>query len=331
MGNTVTSPPTLPDPDAVLPGVIVRAATWDRSANLANRAAASQVGGLVISQSWPAGTVQHTGDTEQQVTPAGWAVPLISPLHGTLDCYVEASSAGGGTVRLHAVEEDDDALFDVPDGGATVIGPVELVLKDDGSGGDVVTMHLVADGVADTVTVLAVWAVAQNPAVLTRAADATPFGRLYTAADRPLSAARGRQLASSLQAAIDRVRPMVSWAAIDDVDGAGVPRMPDHGIEAVALYHGDRPAGAYTGRIHAHADELDGAELVIDGEAVATVEADDLAAWITLADAHSRLDGAFVAGDGTLSFRPISLVDADDLDPPAPSDVIVAGFAFWGP
>lgn len=332
MANTVTTPPVYPNVDTYLPGLPTVATTWDRMAGLVNRAGRDQVGGCCIAQWWADGVFEKTGDVETRITPAGWAVPILGPQHSRIVAYVEASSDTGGTIRLHSVEADDNAIFDIPAGGAvTEVGPLSLNIADDGSGGDVVEAFVEADGAAGVVVVQAVWALHTIVGALGPTCDTTPFGRDdATLPYRPLTAARGRQMISSLAAAQDRPRPMVAWAAIDDVDGDGVPVVPEHGVAGLAMYHGARESPAYTAAIHTDATGLDGQALIADGAVQLIVAADDPAKWNHITDDHQRLEGARVHQDGRLSFRPVELRTAGGRAVPE-EDVIVSGFSMWGP
>jgi len=332
MGNTVTSPPVYPNVDTYLPGLPTVATTWDRMAGLVNRAGRDQVGGCCIAHWWSDGVFEKTGDVETKVTPSGWAVPVVGPQHGRILAYVEAASDTGGTLRLHSVEADVSAVFDIPAGGAlTELGPLTLGIADDGSGGDVVEALVAADTPGGVVVIQAVWAIPAIVGAIGPTGDITPFGRDdATLPYRPLTAARGRQMISSLTAAQARPRPMVAWSALDDVDGAGVPVVPDHGIAGLAMYHGAREAPGYTAAMHTDATAINGEALVVDGAVQLIVAADDPPKWNHLTDDHERLDGARVHQSGLLSFRPVELRTADG-QAVAEEDVIVTGFSFWGP
>lgn len=332
MGNTVTSPPIYPNIDTFLPGLPTVAVTWDRMAGLFNRAGRDQVGGCCIAQAWADGVCELTGDVETKITPSGWAVPVVGPQHQRIVAYVEASSDTGGTIRLHSVEADDNAIFDIPAGGAvTEVGPLPLAVANDGSGGDVVEAYVAADVAGGVVAVEAVWAISNSSAALGPGNDITPFGRAdATQPYRPLSAARGQQMAANITAARARRRPMASWAGVDAVDGDGVPVLPDVGVVALAMYHGKRDTADYTAAVHTDATGLDGDSLIVDGAVQLVVAAGSAPKWDDFPDTHQRLDGAQVHQGGLLSFRPVALRAADGrgIDE---EDIIVSAFAMWGP
>ncbi len=260
MANNVESPPTLPDPNAFLPGIVLRGDVFELIPECLNNALSFHGAGFAFQQIWEDGICQSSDMSIPQdggsndIPIATWRIPIISDRHDSISIQVRGyhtALAIGGDVEFRSENAGDSVTAALGNGAAaadswTDVGSLDIADTGGGDGYEVITMYLVADmmaGFSEIVQVMAEYGPLADPlpaeTITTNDVAGIPFGLdTVTGPDRPLPAVRGHQMINTLTALYARPRVLLNWSGLDSsytgVDAAH-ENPPAHGIRSAVV------------------------------------------------------------------------------------------------
>ncbi|RTL16453.1 MAG: hypothetical protein EKK55_24355 [Rhodocyclaceae bacterium] len=240
MANGYDIDPTLPDPDATLPGDPITATEIARLCGALNCANAWVGAQPAFQQSWQHGRCSHTGpapedEGETPIPIATWRVHVPTTLHRTLVFWLRAEKVGAGdasvTLRSRLGDVETTVALDV-DAADEWSGPHTLDLDVDpeeiespnGLWWDDVELYIntASPTVATVYQIAAEIAALDSPLPAELVEDAAglaapplPTGTT-AAAGRPLHAARGAQITAAMGATWPRWSHRMAWSTLAD-------------------------------------------------------------------------------------------------------------------
>jgi len=233
MGNTFTSPPTVPDTGDIIAGRVIKTESMARMGDLSNYIHAHGSTSNCISQSFDV----HTCVTKSTsfVDQCRWRIPIPSNNHTTIQFHVAArvTSTGTGTLKFtltdaNSVAQGNSSISITSTASihahatvshtftsSTTAAYVDVVMsaKVDASGYDV-----------DVQTVAARFTALTSPLSAGNTAQGsdkiTPFGASRLGANNALSSRAGVQWRTNIQTMRSRKRPLLIWSGIENPSSA---------------------------------------------------------------------------------------------------------------
>ena len=235
MGNTFTTPPTVPDTGDLIAGKIIKTQTFERIGNLSNYVHAFGGTSTCLSQAFD----RHTCVTNSKtfVDLCRWRIPIPSNEHTTIDFHVNAqvTTTGTGTIKFtltdaNLVPQGDSSITitSTSMGLATVShsfsssttaeyldvvmsGKVELDTYD-------LDIQVVAARYLPLTSPLKAGATAQGTQKI------VPFGLGRLAANYALTSRAGEQWRTNILTIRSRKRPLISWSGVENPSSAFTER-----------------------------------------------------------------------------------------------------------
>jgi len=232
MANSFTAPTSgsglIPSPDAVVSGQIIQADTISRLGNMLNYAHAQLGCSPVVSQGWPDGVFSVIG------TPAApnarWRIPIPSNAHSTLLIHVKAdNSSNAGSITLEELTNNNTSTINLTSTSRWYEGTLSVGAQ----AGTYLEITATADATAGTTTISYLslqWQPLSSPLAAGvvdskhSSSDITPMGANRSAADYPLSSARGVALLNSLKELAKRPRVFFAWSGLQNAAPITAPK-----------------------------------------------------------------------------------------------------------
>lgn len=269
MANTFDpSTDGFPDPADMVAGTIIKAAPHRALTGGINYAHANVYAQTVAAQGWVEDDIVCRAGAKATVTQP-WAVPVLTPRH-RLRCevYAKGIAAAGGTVYF-ANQAGTEVAIPIAAGGSYAYASATLQLAS--SGYDRVVMKIAS--ATGTVTIQDVnleFEPLTSPLATSAIGSFVPFGETASAADFPLSAQRGYQMITGLDAIASRYRVLFSLAGLV-TSNLGSPSlgsaylMPDADLyQHVTTHIGALDAAAAAYRVAALVNPHSTADTVLD-------------------------------------------------------------------
>ena len=228
MGNTYTTPPTVPDTGDLIAGKIIKTESIERMGNLSNYLHAYGGTSTCISQAFDQNTCVTASTSFVDL--CRWRIPIPSNDHTTIDFHVNAqvTTTGTGTIKFtltdgNSVAQGDSsisitstsmALATVSHSfsSATTSDYVDIVMSGKVATGSTydLDIQIVAARFLPLSSPLSSGATAQGTDKI------TPFGLGRLAANYPLTSRAGVQWRTNIQTMRSRKRPLLSWSGIEN-------------------------------------------------------------------------------------------------------------------
>ena len=231
MGNTYTTPPTIPDTGDLIAGKIIKTETMGRMGDLSNYLHAYGGTSTCISQAFD----RHTCVTNSTsfVDLCRWRIPIPSNDHTTIDFHVNAqvTTTGTGTIKFtltdgNSVSQGDSSISITSTSmglatvshsfsSATTAEYVDVVMS-----GKVAAItydldiQIVAARFLPLSSPLSAGATAQGTDKI------TPLGLDRLLNNYPLSSRAGVQWRTNIQTMRSRKRPLLSWSGVENPSSA---------------------------------------------------------------------------------------------------------------
>lgn len=223
MGNTFTTPPTVPDTGDIISGRVIKTETLERMGNLSNYNHAHGGTDAVISQAFDRNTC--VTQSASYVDLCRWRVPIPSEDHGTIDFFIAAqvSSTGTGTVRFTLTDGDSTAqgssTISVTSTGSYTVHSVSHSFTSSSSADyvDIVMEGKVATSGTydlDIQMVCARFTALTSP--LASTSEIEPFGLNRLGANQALTARAGVQFRTNINELRNRKRSLLAWSSIEN-------------------------------------------------------------------------------------------------------------------
>lgn len=232
MANTFSAPASgsglIPSPDAVVSGQIIQSNTISNLSNMVNYTHAQLGCSPVVSQGWPDGVFAVTG------TPAAanarWRIPVPSNAHSTLLIHVKAdNSSNAGTLTIEELTNNNTSTINL----TSTSRWYEATLSVGAQAGTYLEITATADATGGTTTISYLslqWQPLTSPLAAGvvsskhSGSDITPMGANRSAADNPLSSARGVALTNTLRELAKRPRVFFAWSGLQNVAPVTAPK-----------------------------------------------------------------------------------------------------------
>ena len=223
MGNTFTSPPTIPDTGDIISGRVIKTASLERMGNLSNYNHAHGATDSVISQAFDRNTC--VTQSASFVDLCRWRVPIPSSDHGTIDFFIAAklSTTGTGTVKFTLTDGDSTAqgssTITVTATGSYTVHSVSHTFTSSSSADyvDIVMEGKVASSGTydlDIQIVCARFTALTSPLAATSEIEAFGLNRL--GANQALTARAGVQFRTNINEMRNRKRLLLAWSGIEN-------------------------------------------------------------------------------------------------------------------
>ena len=233
MGNTFTSPPTVPDTGDIIAGRVIKTESIQRMGNLSNYIHAHGSTSNCISQSFDVSTC--VTNSKSFVDQCRWRIPIPSNNHTTIEFHVAArvTSTGTGTLKFtltdaNSVSQGNSSISITSTSStyahatvshtfssATTASYIDVVMS---AKVDATTYDVDVQTVAARFTALSSPLSAGNTA---QGSDIiTPFGLNRLGANNALSARTGVQWRTNIQTIRSRKRPLLIWSGIENPSSA---------------------------------------------------------------------------------------------------------------
>tara|TARA_R100001443_G_scaffold4958_1_gene13609 strand:- start:5475 stop:6536 length:1062 start_codon:yes stop_codon:yes gene_type:complete len=225
MGNTYTTPPTLPDTGDLIAGKTIKTQTIERMGDLSNYLHANGGTSTCLSQAFDRNTCVTNSTSFVEL--CRWRIPIPSNNHTTIDFHVNAQVTTTGTGKIEFSLTDGNsvsqgsstitltstsmALATVSHtfSSATTSSYVDILMKGkvDSAAYDL-DIQIVAARFLPLSSPLSAGAAAQGTDTV------TPFGVGRLAANYPLTSRAGVQWRKNIETMRKRKRPLLSWSGI---------------------------------------------------------------------------------------------------------------------
>jgi len=228
MGNTFTSPPTIPDTGDLVAGKIIKTASFERMGDLSNYLHAYGGTSTCLSQAFDRNTCVTKSTTFVDL--CRWRIPIPSNDHTTIDFHVNAqvTTTGTGTIKFtltdsNSVAQGDSSISITSTSmslatvshsfsSATTAEYVDIVMSGKVAASNTydLDIQIVAARFLPLTSPLSAGATAQGTDKI------TPFGLGRLAANYPLTSRAGVQWRTNIQTMRSRKRPLLSWSGIEN-------------------------------------------------------------------------------------------------------------------
>ena len=231
MGNTYTTPPTVPDTGDLIAGKIIKTETIGRMGDLSNYLHAYGGTSTCISQAFD----RHTCVTNSTsfVDLCRWRIPIPSNDHTTIDFHVNAqvTTTGTGTIKFTLTDGNSVAQGDSSISITSTSMGLATVSHSFSSATTAEYVDVVMSGKVAAITYdLDIQIVAARFLPLSSPLSAgataqgtdkiTPFGLGRLANNYPLTSRSGVQWRTNIQTMRSRKRPLLSWSGVENPSSA---------------------------------------------------------------------------------------------------------------
>ena len=231
MGNTYTTPPTVPDTGDLIAGKIIKTETMGRMGDLSNYLHAYGGTSTCISQAFD----RHTCVTNSTsfVDLCRWRIPIPSNDHTTIDFHVNAqvTTTGTGTIKFTLTDGNSVAQGDSSISITSTSMGLATVSHSFSSATTAEYVDVVMSGKVAAITYdLDIQIVAARFLPLSSPLSAgataqgtdkiTPFGLDRLLNNYPLTSRSGVQWRTNIQTMRSRKRPLLSWSGVENPSSA---------------------------------------------------------------------------------------------------------------
>ena len=344
MANSYTLPTSgagaVPSSDATVSGQILAAETIGKLTGLINYTHAHLGCAPVISQGWPDAVFSTTG------TPADynctWRIPIPSNAHGVLVLLVRASNqTSNGALIFEEQTNSNTTSVSINAGSSTWFRDTLSVGAQAGTYLELQATATSGGGTTFVDYISVHWEPLASPLAAGEVAakhtpdPITPLGASRSAADKPLSSARGKKLIGTLAALASRPRPLLAWSGLQRVIMATAPKTMTpsqlHDVSAlIRSWGGSRQRGhEYYCHVYAATHGTGDDRLITWRDQRQTIAAAVVApVWVVLTtdepDDHSPV------GDGAETALIRDGLTEPSIDNRAPASPVYS-VAIWGP
>ena len=231
MGNTYTTPPTIPDTGDLIAGKIIKTETMGRMGDLSNYLHAYGGTSTCISQAFDRNTC--VTNSTSFVDLCRWRIPIPSNDHTTIDFHVNAqvTTTGTGTIKFTLTDGNSVAQGDSSISITSTSMGLATVSHSFSSATTADYVDVVMSGKVDAITYdLDIQIVAARFLPLSSPLSAgataqgtdkiTPFGLNRLLNNYPLTSRSGVQWRTNIQTMRSRKRPLLSWSGVENPSSA---------------------------------------------------------------------------------------------------------------
>lgn len=233
MGNTFTSPPTVPDTGDIIAGRVIKTESLARMGNLSNYIHAHGSTSNCISQAFDVNTC--VTNSTSFVDLCRWRVPIPSNDHTTIEFHVAArvTTTGTGTLKFtltdaNSVAQGNSSISITSTASTYAHATVSHTFS---SSTTAAYLDIIMQGKVDANTydvdvqiVAARFTALSSPLSAGNTAQGsdkiTPFGASRLGANNALSSRAGVQWRTNIQTMRSRKRPLLIWSGIENPSSA---------------------------------------------------------------------------------------------------------------